>query len=158
MSCFVVSNETIDAVVVAILGGTNSELSLAVNLGDHILPKIEINPEYEKIWPELRKMDSLEALGNRLLSHNVEAYEYSRCLDELKDLRLYEYKNNIRVKHNYTVMEMLVAIECYMYQIVDHEQETRHPIFRLFKELSSHLYREYVRSLPEWDRSGKMWS
>lgn len=157
MSCFVVSNETIDAIVMAIIGGTRSSLLLLKNLGEYRMPRSDINPEYEEIWPELTDMVSLEQLGDRLLVHNLEAYKYSNTVDAHKHTYNRKYRCNLLGKANYKDIEMLMAMECYMYQIVDHEEETRHPIFRLMKEACSQHYREYVRALPEWDQCANLW-
>ncbi|MFK7822688.1 MAG: hypothetical protein AB8G05_00920 [Oligoflexales bacterium] len=157
MSCFVVSNETIDAVVMSILGGSSSNLVLALNLGENTLPRTEIDPEYDEIWPELSEIESLQELGSRLLKHNVEAYEYSHEPDKLKFLQPRDYKFNFPTNPKLKNIELLVALECYMYQIVDHEEETLHPIFKLLKEVSANMYREYVRALPEWDQCREMW-
>ena len=157
MACLVVSNETIDAIVMAILGGNRSNLLLILNLGETFLPRTEIDPEYDEIWPELGELESVQALGDRLLKHNIEAYKYSRNSEASQDSLSSQYECKLLAKPKYTDMEMLMAIECYLYQIVDHEEETEHPIFKLLKEVSSNLYRDYVRSLPEWGQCVGMW-
>ncbi|MFK7827502.1 MAG: hypothetical protein AB8G05_25375 [Oligoflexales bacterium] len=159
MDCFVVSNSTIDAIVMAISKGCRTN-PLQMSLRDSLPAWMENNPEYGEIWPELREMGTLQELGHRLLIHNIEAYEYrySNKLDAPKNPPKYDYNHISLARKEYKDLEKLMALECYMYQVVDHEEEISHPIFKLLKEVSANLYREYVRALPEWDEHDDMWS
>lgn len=152
MSCFVVKNETIDAVVMAIVGGNRSSLLSIMNLGDNKPVREGLEHEhYAKIWPELLIIGSMQELGERLLLHNVEAFDH-RYKDSSEDYP--NYKCNLVKGRKFTDIEMLKAVACYMYQVVDHEQQDSHPIYKLLKELRYNMLNNYIMGTYEWENAG----